>query len=352
MKKLAFLAMFFIAGFTGFSQSVSLPEATINPAPLESLENNGTGVAGFTFAESSGIDVPASAFGLPNVTISVNLQYIELTNGDINGITGTLLNYFDVSYDAITNIITFQQSTLIPGDAFASIQIPITVIQNSSQQEAFNGFNANIAAIDRDTNAEGNAATFTYTSDDQINVTKAQVSVSGSAELGDIITYLITIENTGNTALTNVLLTDANAVLDQSFDNPIPELLAGAIMEVDATHTITQEDINMGFVENSAVALGSSPTGVNNVGDISDTSTDTDGNDIIDNELVETPNGDGSTNNNATDDPTVTPLERAGSLSVIKSQTNAAGGLGDVITYDIEVTNTGNTTLTNVVVTD
>ena len=84
MKKLALLMMFFIIGYTGFTQSVSLPEATITPAPLGPVESNGMGIAGFTFAESSGIDVPASAFGMSNVTISVNLQYIELTNGDVN----------------------------------------------------------------------------------------------------------------------------------------------------------------------------------------------------------------------------------------------------------------------------
>ena len=290
MKKLAFLAMFFIVGYTGLSQSVSLPEATINPAPLESLENNGTGVAGFTFAESSGIEVPASAFGLPNVTISVNLQYIELTDGDIAGITGTLLNYFTPSYDAGTNILTFFQNTVIPGDAFASVQMPITVIQNSSQQEAFNGFNANIAAIGGSTNAEGNAATFTYTSDDQINVTKTQIEVSGTGELNDVITYTITVENTGNTTLTDVLVTDDNAVLDPTFVNPIASMTPGEIVEIEVTHIITQEDLDLGYVENSAVATGSSPTGMNNVSDVSDTDTDTDGVEISDNENVETPN--------------------------------------------------------------
>jgi len=163
MKKIILIILFLSIINLGNAQSVSLPAATITPAPLESVENNGTGVGGFTFAESSGVDVPASAFGMPNVTVSVNLQYIELTAADVNGITGTLLDHFTVTYDQGNNKITFEQNSIIPGDWFASVNFPITVVQNSTQAEAYNGFNANIAAIDGSTNAQGNASVFTYT---------------------------------------------------------------------------------------------------------------------------------------------------------------------------------------------
>src|SRR5690606_40303589 len=51
-------------------------------------------------------------------------------------------------------------------------------------------------------------------------------------------------------------------------------------------------------------------------------------------------------------DPEVTELPHRPSISVIKSQTTATGGLGDLITYDIVVTNTGNTTVSNIEITD
>ncbi|WP_208997627.1 DUF7507 domain-containing protein, partial [Patiriisocius marinus] len=185
-----------------------------------------------------------------------------------------------------------------------------------------------------------------------LTVTKSQVSVSGTGMEGDVITYTITVENTGNTTLTDVLVTDDNAVLDPAFVNPIPEMLPGAVVTVDATHIITLDDINAGFVENSAVAAGTSPEGP--VTDTSDTDTDSDGNPIPNNEDTETPNGDGSINDDPTDDPTVTPIDQAGDLTVTKSQASVSGtGMeGDVITYTITVTNTGNTTLTDVLVTD
>ncbi|WP_271856441.1 hypothetical protein, partial [Patiriisocius marinus] len=80
------------------------------------------------------------------------------------------------------------------------------------------------------------------------------------------------------------------------------------------------------------------------VTDTSDTDTDTDGNPIADNENTETPNGDGSTNSDPTDDPTVTPIGQMGDLTVTKTQVSVSGtGMeGDVITYTITVENTGN----------
>ena len=179
MKKVAIIIMILTAGFVGHAQSVSLPQANIDPAPLEAVQNNGTGVASFTFAESSGINVPAIAFGMPNVTISVNLQFIELTNFDASLVTGTLLNFFTVSYDSVTNILLFEQSVEIPGDSFGSVEFPITVIQNSLQSQALNGFNANIASIDGMTNAEGNASVFTYTTGNTGTVDITDFSIPG-----------------------------------------------------------------------------------------------------------------------------------------------------------------------------
>ena len=84
MKKVLLSLAICLTALSGFSQSVSLPQANVTPAPLPSVGNDGVGVGVFTFAESSGIPVQATAFGMPNVTISVNLQYVELTDGEIS----------------------------------------------------------------------------------------------------------------------------------------------------------------------------------------------------------------------------------------------------------------------------
>ncbi len=181
-----------------------------------------------------------------------------------------------------------------------------------------------------------------------ISVIKSQTSAAGG--LGDVITYDIVVTNTGNTTISNIEIADANAVITAG--NPIATLAPGSSATVTAEHQITQADLDQGYVENIAIATGDSTNGTDDVTDVSDTGTDTSGNTITDPETVETPDGEGNTNGDPTDDPTVTALQQSASISVIKSQTSAAGGLGDVITYDIVVTNTGNTTISNIEITD
>ncbi|MDT0557002.1 DUF7507 domain-containing protein, partial [Patiriisocius hiemis] len=90
------------------------------------------------------------------------------------------------------------------------------------------------------------------------------------SELGDILTYDIIVTNTGNTTVTDIVITDANAVITSG--NPIATLAPGASATVTAEHEVTQADIDLGYVENIAIGDGTSPTGP--VTDDSDTGTD------------------------------------------------------------------------------
>ncbi|MFD2826944.1 gliding motility-associated C-terminal domain-containing protein, partial [Leeuwenhoekiella polynyae] len=98
-------------------------------------------------------------------------------------------------------------------------------------------------------------------------------------------------------------------------------------------YTITQEDIDAGFVSNSALATGKDPEGE----DVTDTSDD---------------------NSNLEDDDTVTELPKSGSIGLIKTgifnDENGDGyaQVGETITYDFTVTNTGNVTITGTVIDD
>uniref|UniRef100_UPI00261E56EA DUF7507 domain-containing protein n=1 Tax=uncultured Aquimarina sp. TaxID=575652 RepID=UPI00261E56EA len=178
------------------------------------------------------------------------------------------------------------------------------------------------------------------TADPSLSVIKT-VRVAGSA-LNDVIEYDIVVTNTGNVTLTDIEIEDANADAGSIVGSPIASLAPGASVTVTANQTITQADIDAGFIENSATAIGDSPSGTDDVTDVSDAGDET----------VETPNGDGTTDGETDNDPTVTDLTADPSLSVIKTIRVAGSALNDVIEYDIVVTNTGNVTLTDIEITD
>ncbi len=353
-----YLAIIFFIGcfFTLNAQSVSITESTLYPIPLGLIpDGDNTGVGCFTFIESSGIDVPAESFpGIANVTMSMDLQFLELTNNDLGEVTGSILDYFTLSYDQASSILTFTQNAIIPADWSGNICVGFTVIQDSTMANPINGFNVNIAATDTNTDATGNEAIFTYTSAQygDLTLTKNQVSISGTGSINDVITYSIIVQNTGNTTLSNVTVTDNNAVLEPPFTNPIAEMKPGTSVIIEATQVIIQDDIDAGFIEGSASATGTSIVGV--ITDVSDTGTDPNGNPISNNENVETPDGDDTINADPTDDPTVTSLFQNNNLTVTKSQASVSGTgtEDDIITYLITIENTGNTTLTDVLLTD
>jgi len=150
--------------------------------------------------------------------------------------------------------------------------------------------------------------------------------------VGDIINYDITVENTGNVTLTNITLTDNNANFVST--NVIGQLDVGQSITIQATHTVTQADIDAGQVSNQAV--GTTLFGSTQVTDLSD---DTD---------IASPSGD--------DDPTLTHIVQNPSMEVTKDdQLNYVPHymqLNDIITYRIYVKNTGNVTLTNINIID
>ena len=139
----------------------------------------------------------------------------------------------------------------------------------------------------------------------------------------EVITYTITVNNTGNTTLTGVSVTDANAAgLDcdpATAGNQTTgfTINVGGHITCTASHTVTQADLDAGTYFNRACATATG--GTSDCGDVT------------------------------------TPGDQNPALDVVKVDDLNGGkyeNLGDVIHYTITVTNTGNVTLNNVSVTD
>ena len=155
----------------------------------------------------------------------------------------------------------------------------------------------------------------------------------GILNVGDAINYAFRIENTGNVTLSNISITDPDAVVS---GGPLLALVPEAVDSTafTAQRILTQDDIDAGEYENQATANSQAPDG-SGVSAISDDPFDTTGN----------------------DDPTIVSLPQDPSISVEKVASVDDGGdgsvdAGDAINYTFTVTNTGNVTLTNITLTD
>jgi uncharacterized repeat protein (TIGR01451 family)/gliding motility-associated-like protein len=166
--------------------------------------------------------------------------------------------------------------------------------------------------------------------------------IAGS--LGDIISYVFIVENTGNVTLTNIQVEDLLPGLNL-IGGPIAQMLPGEIDSTTftATYVITQDDLDTGFVTNTANVRAEGPGGdlsdpTDDVRDTSDDPNDTNDNDD---------NGDGEP-----DDPTVTPVNSIFDLEVTKVVNEVRPVVGDEVTFTIEVANIGNVTATNVIISE
>ncbi|HEX8165198.1 MAG TPA: hypothetical protein VF601_05350 [Beijerinckiaceae bacterium] len=161
-------------------------------------------------------------------------------------------------------------------------------------------------------------------------VNKSATVPGGTADtVGEVIDYTITVANTGNTALTGLTVADPAVsnlapVLSGGFNigdtNQDGNLGAGETWRYTANHTVTQDDLDSngggdGVIENIATA------------DTDQTAPVT--------------------------ASAVVAVDQRRQVDLVKTaDVTSVDGAGDVITYTVTVTNTGNTTLTNPVVTD
>ena len=159
-------------------------------------------------------------------------------------------------------------------------------------------------------------------------------SLPKPAKAGDVIKFNFAVHNTGNVTLEKIrivdLVTDVEVINQSGWTGPLEP---GEVNEdtFTATYALKQSDIDAGTFANTAQVFGSSVNGK------PDDVTDISGTDLTN------------------DDKTIVELETSASVTIVKSETHAFSSptqVGEVITYSFLVTNTGNLTLTNVIVED
>jgi uncharacterized repeat protein (TIGR01451 family) len=218
---------------------------------------------------------------------------------------------------------------LMAGSAIAPAAVTNTVTVNGT------------SSLDGSTlSTSANASVDVQNANPSVTFTKAgtlDLGGNGTSNAGDLVTYTFTIKNTGNVTLDTVSVTDllpglsSPALLSGDTNNNSaldPDLPGTPANEAEtwtyqATYAITQNDINAGTIANTA-------------------------------QFTATPRSGGSLAKSAT---TSVPVPASATITLAKvgsfdPGTNGIANPGDVITYAFRVENAGQTTLTNVKVTD
>ena len=194
------------------------------------------------------------------------------------------------------------------------------------------------------------ATDFVTNEPDDLNValvvTKTSNTEGKEAELGQEITYTITVEHKGNVAYPNIVVSDelegltiteasSNMQNTWTIDNEngtvsADQMLVGEVLTITASYTVTSDDILVGSVTNVATAAGDP---IEDPKELDKPKIPSDSDDVED-ETVPV-------------DTTLT-VEKTSKLPDNKEK----AALGDVIEYTITVTNDGNVPFYNIKVVD
>ncbi|WP_316803142.1 gliding motility-associated C-terminal domain-containing protein [Pedobacter nototheniae] len=283
-----------------------------------------------------------------SVSTTVYRSSLTLVKTALNAVTkaGDVINYeltiHNTGTSALTNVVIVDEgadagsinpATLTTLAAGATVKV--TAKHTLSQADVDKGSFSNSASVTSKapdasevsdisgiTDADDLPTVVQITPVPKVTLVKTVVGILPNLA-GQILNYNLTVKNTGNVTLNNLVVTDANAIVAGS---PVSQLAPGASVVITASHILSQSDVDAGTYSNRAEVTASPAIGTN----ISDKS------------------GTDETN----DDPTITTIVSNGSMALTKVANNTGSKAGDVVNYTIVVKNTGNVTLANVVVSD
>ena len=253
-------------------------------------------------------DVPTAPAG----TVTTTCQSLSTPTGTCSGATTTLVPGQSADF---TGIYTVTQTDIDNG----SIADTATAAGTSPSGGTIT--------------ADSNLVTVDVTQSPSLSITKAADPTTVTAA-GQTVTYTFTVENTGNSTITGVTVTDlptppAGGIVPDCLTRVDPagtcsgtstSLVPGETAVFSGTYTVTQADIDNGSIVDTAMTTGTAPSG--------DTVT-------------------------ATSNQVTVVVTQSPSLSIEKSaDPMLVTAVGQVVTYTFTVANTGNVTLTGVGVTD
>ncbi len=253
-------------------------------------------------------------FNAPGVTLHYTLVATNTGNVSLTGVTIT-----DAKLGALI-CTPSQPATLAPGSQLSCIGTYLTTqadvdagkVDNIANASGIFGTDPVVAApASASVNAPNTSAVLSLTKADDLNPAHYD-------HVGQVVTYTITASNSGNVPLHNVVVSDNPSLSGFGCTPSTPATLAvGASIECKGSHTITQSDLGAGSFTDTASASSTEVTA-------------TDAQDTV------------YSNQNAT-----LSLTKSDNLNPTKFD-----HVGQLVTYTLTATNSGNVTLHNVFVSD
>ena len=333
---------------------------SIEATKISQVTDNGDGLTGVGDVINYVITIKNTGnVSLSNVTITDilndgNGNSLTLSNGPTfggssqNSINGRLIPGETATYNAYLIVNQNQVNTGLVSNTVNVVASSPGQTNNISDQSD----NGN----DTDGNVLDDATINQFDINSSLEITKIASIVDANSnaqnDLGDSIVYTITVENTGNVALSNLVLIDVlkdgnNNTLNytqsisfnsSSLGSSSGYLKVNEIASYTATYTIDQSNVDSGRIINSVSAVASDPLNSSSVSDLSDDGIDSDGN--ITNDITETLIYQNSI------------IEVVKTASVVDINSNSINDSGDVIVYNITIENTGNVSLSNLTLVD
>ncbi|MFJ4225163.1 hypothetical protein ACIPYT_13100, partial [Microbacterium sp. NPDC089695] len=302
------------------SGTVLTSRSTIEPIPTVTHAPSIRTVKGGSYTSGSG--------GVGSV-----IEYtFDITN--TGNVTLRLIRLQDQLEGLSTPQIEFPSTTgILPPGGTATGIARYTVTQDDVDAGSITNVATSFGTSPRGVVVSGTSQAFVIDTDAPTNpdqairtTQSAQLAAGDTGVRGDTVEYTFTIENTGNTTLNSVALTNTvDSLTGFSYVWPSPanpgRLLPGQTVIVTADHLVTQADVDAGTVRNVTTGTGVTPGG------------DT----MIDRSSM-----------------TVVPLiGGTGAIAVDKVGSRAGdGSVGTEVSYEFEVRNTGTLTLTSVALAD
>ena len=299
---------------------------TVSQADIDSGSVTNSAYAGGSFlgtpvmSNTDSFTAPASQNAELNFTKTISGSGNYANAGDLitysfeleNTGNGTLQGPFVVVDDLTSNQSCPNTFTLVPDQSLiCSGSYTVT------QTDVNAGSIKNIAYAQAEFNnitvtSNSDGATATANQNPALTITKSITSGSPYDAVGDVIHYQFEVENTGNVTLDGPVGVDDDLIQDESCPNT-PSLAPGEIIFCTGSYTIVQLDIDDGLVRNYASAQASH-NGLTIQSNMAQASAD---------------------------------AAQTAELMITKSISSGSpyAAVGDVITYEFIVENTGNVTL-------